>query len=140
MNRTIRLWPGVAAAAVLLMAGFIVPFVLPAWTEIGQIAAMISAFVIVIWWLALSRAPWLERLGALAAMAIAVFIAHPFLDPSIAGGGQGAFGYILPLPLMGLALVAWASVTRDVAPGARRVSLAAAVLLACQKDPAPKVR
>jgi outer membrane protein assembly factor BamB len=131
MKKPLRLWPGVAAAVVQFVAGFIVPFVLPAWTEIGQIAAMVSALVIVVWWLALSRAPWLERLGALAAMAVAVLVAHPFLDPSIAGGGQGAFGYILPLPLMGLALVAWAVATRDAAPAVRRVSLAAAVLLGC---------
>ena len=117
MRPPLRLWPGVAAAAVLLIAGVIVPFVLPAWTEIGQIAAIVSAFIIMVWWLAFSRAPWVERIGALAVMAIAVLITHPFLDPSIAGGGMGAFGYILPLPLMGLALVAWAFVTRDLAPG-----------------------
>jgi outer membrane protein assembly factor BamB len=131
MRPPLRLWPGAAAAAVLLIGGVIVPFVLPAWTEIGQIAAMISAVVILVWWLAFSRARWAERIGALAVMAIAVLIAHPFLDPSIAGGGMGAFGYILPLPLMGLALVGWALVSRNATPGTRWISGAAALLLAC---------
>ena len=45
MRKPLRLWPGVIPAAVLLAMGGIVPFVLPAWAEIGQMAAFASAGV-----------------------------------------------------------------------------------------------
>jgi len=130
MRQPLRLWPGVAAA-VLLVMGAIVPCVLPAAAEIGQIAGFVSAVVIVVWWLFFSRARWFERIGALVAMGIALVITRPFIDTSIAGGAMGALGYGLAIPLMGLALVAWAFGTRDFSDGARRASLAAAVILAC---------
>jgi outer membrane protein assembly factor BamB len=130
MNRPLRLWPGIAAATVLLVMGGIAPLVLPAVAEIGQIAAFVSALVILVWWLSFSRARWFERLGALAAMAVAVLVARPFLDPSIAGGAMGGLGYILPVPIMALALAPWAAATRRLPDRARLASLPVAMLLA----------
>jgi outer membrane protein assembly factor BamB len=130
MQKPLRLWPGIAAATVFV-TGYGAAFVLPAAADIGLIAAGVSVLVMAVWWLFLSRAPWLERLAAVVAMVLAVLVTRPFLDKSIAGGAMGALQYGLSVPLMCLALVAWAFGTRRLSDRARRVSLPAVMLLTC---------
>ena len=48
--------------------------------------AVIGALAIAAWWLFFSRAPWMERLGALALMVVALVVTARFLHVSIAGG------------------------------------------------------
>jgi hypothetical protein len=116
---------------VLLVMGGLVPFMLPAAAEIGQMAGLASAGVIAVWWLAFSRSPWLERIGVFVLMALALVVTRPFLDPSIAGGAMGGLGYILAVPMMGLGLVAWALGGRRCSHRARLASLPVLLLLAC---------
>jgi outer membrane protein assembly factor BamB len=130
MRKPLRLWPGVAAAALLLVTRYVIPVVLPAAAEIGLMAGMASALAIVVWWLFFSRAAWLERIGALIAMGVALAVARPLLDMSIIGGAMGGLMYILAIPLLCLALVAWALGTRQLSDGLRRVLLPAAMLFA----------
>ena len=138
MTRQLRLWPGIAAA-VLLVLGWLVSFVLPAGgakiaglsgSEIGQIVGLVSGAIILVWWLFFSRAPWLERLGLLVVVPLAVLVIRPLIDPSIAGGAMGALGYILSIPPICLGLVIWAVTTRDLSTTARRASLPVALILA----------
>jgi len=128
---SLRVWPGVAAATVLLVARYVVPLVAPAAAEIGLIVGFASAAAVLVWWLIWSRAPWIERIGALVLMVAALAATRPFLDVSIATGGMGALQYILALPLMCLTLVAWAAGTRGLADGARRAVLPVMMLLTC---------
>jgi outer membrane protein assembly factor BamB len=130
MQKPLRLWPGIAAAAVLLFVRYIVPRVLPTWSEIGQIAGFASAMVILVWWVFLSRAPWFERIAALVVMVLAVVIMRPLLHPSIVGGAMGGMPYILPLPAMCLGLVAWAGAARRWSSGGRFASLVVFLLIA----------
>lgn len=127
--RPLRLWPGVGAAAVVTAGWYLTPAVLPSWVEIGQIAGMVAAFVTILWWLLLSRAPWIDRVSALVVMPIAALAARPFVDASIAGGAQGALTYIVTIPPMALALVAWAAATRQLPAGSRRALLPIALLV-----------
>jgi outer membrane protein assembly factor BamB len=131
MRQPLRLWPGVAAAALLLVTLFVVPLVLPAEAGIGFIAGYVSAVLIVVWWLAFSRARWFERVGALVSMVLAVALTRPLIDKSIAGGAMGNLQYALALPVMCLALVAWAFGTRRHSVPIRLASLPTAMLLAC---------
>jgi outer membrane protein assembly factor BamB len=131
MPPPVRLWPGVAAGTVLLVMGGIVPFVLPAAAETGQIAAIASAAVIAAWWLLFSRAPWVERIGAFVVMALALRITRPFLDASITGGAMGGLPVVLGFPVMCFALAAWAFGTRRLSRRSRRALLPVAMLLAC---------
>src|SRR5262245_49047991 len=130
MRKPLRLWPGIAAATVFV-TGYTAAFVLPAVADIGLIAAGVSVLVMLVWWLFLSRAPWLERLATVVAMVLAVVVTRPFLEKSIAGGAMGALQYGLSVPLMCVALVAWAFTTRRLSDRARRVSLPAVMLLTC---------
>jgi hypothetical protein len=131
MNKPLRLWPGIAAGAVLLVAMYLVPFAIPAAAEISAIVGLAFVPVIAVWWLFFSRAPWLLRIGAFVAMGVALIITRPFLHQSIIGGAQGFLQYPVSLPVMCLALVAWAFSTRDRSDGVRRASLPAAILLGC---------
>src|SRR5262245_42819066 len=99
MRKPLRLWPGIAAATVFVI-GYVIPFVLPALADTGLIAAGISVLVILVWWLFLSRALWLERLAAVAVMLLALAVTRPFIDTSIAGGAMGALQYFLSVPVV----------------------------------------
>ena len=85
-----------------------------------------------VWWLFFSRAPWFERLGAIALMIVGVFATRFVVHESIRGG---MMGMMLPLyaipPVLGPAFVAWAVASRRLSAGMRRASMAATILLAC---------
>ena len=127
--KPLRLWPGVAAAVLLLLVRFIVPIVDLEAMAYGMIGSLVGGIVIVLWWLFFSRAPWSERLGAIILMIVALFATSRFVHASIAGGGMGMLLYVLALPVMSLALVAWAVATRRLSNGLRRASMVATILL-----------
>ena len=63
-GRPLRLWPGVAAAVLVVLLRFVVPVFSSDAMGVGLIGAAAGALVIVLWWLFFSRAPWSERIGA----------------------------------------------------------------------------
>ena len=127
----LRLWPGVAIVIVQWLSWYVVPVVSPDAALVGMIGGAVGALAIVIWWLFFSRAPWVERVGALILMMAAVLATKRVVHESIAGAGMGMLLYIWTIPGLCLALVVWAAATRRVPDGARRASLGAAILLAC---------
>lgn len=128
----LRLWPGVVAAVLLCGLRYVVPFVVSDGFVIGLIGALVCAFAIVLWWLFFSRAAWVERLGALVLIVVAVVATVPLLDKSVATGMMGMMFYIYAIPpVMAPALVAWAVATRNLSDRLRRAWLVVAVVLAC---------
>ncbi|MDP2390555.1 MAG: hypothetical protein Q8N52_09540, partial [Acidobacteriota bacterium] len=97
----------------------------------GLLGSVIGTLGIIVWWLFFSRAPWAERLGALAVMGVAVFATKAIAHPSIAGAGQGYLIYLGGIQLMALALVLSAVASRSLSVGVRRASMAAALVAAC---------
>ena len=138
ISPALRLWPGVVIAILLVLARYVVPLVAPyaelfslPLTLISVAGGLLCGIAIVVWWMFFSRAPWLERVGAIALMALALFATSRLVHESIAGGMMGMMLYFYAIPLLTVALVAWAAATRRLPDSARRVSLVAAVLLAC---------
>src|SRR5262245_26693763 len=129
--RELRLWPGVSVAVLIVLVRFVVPVFVPEAAMGGVLGAVLGALLIAVWWLFFSRAPWVERLGAIAMMAVALIATRPLLHASIAGAGMGMLIYMLAIPVMSLALVAWAVASRSLRDGPKRASMAAAILLAC---------
>ena len=84
--------------------------------------------MILLWWLFFSRAPWLDRVGALVIMPVALVAAMPFVHASIA---YGVLITLLSIPLLSLALVVWAVAARRFSGGVRLATLAASMFLAC---------
>ncbi len=129
-RKPLRLWPGVDAV-VLLWAAFLLPRVAPEAGLYGLLGAALFSLVVTLWWLFFSRAPWLERVGALVLMALAVPATRLLVHPSVARAGMGNMLYIFAIPVLCLALVAWAVATRRLSAGPRRLGLVAAILLGC---------
>jgi outer membrane protein assembly factor BamB len=129
-QKPIRLWPGAVVAALMLAFWIGATFVVPESKFYGVFGLLIGGLLILLWWLFFSRAPWLDRLLALVVMVLAIIATRRFLHPSIATAGMGFLFYIFVTPAMCLALVGWAAATRRVSIGARRASMAAAMLLA----------
>jgi outer membrane protein assembly factor BamB len=137
-RRPLRLWPGVALAAVLVLARYVLPpvagnteiFGLPL-AVIGMIGGVAAAAAIAVWWLFFSRAPWLERVAVIGLMVVAFFITRLVADQSISRGMMGMMPMMYGVPLLGLALVVWATTTQSLAAGTRNAALVAAIGLAC---------
>jgi outer membrane protein assembly factor BamB len=128
-GRPLRLWPGVAFAALLLLAKLVVPLIAPQATPFGVIAGPVLSLGIAIWWVFFSRAPWSERVGALLLIAVALTVASQFLDVSIATGMMGYMFPVYAIPVMALALVAWAVIAGKFPVEARRIALLVVVAL-----------
>ena len=135
-RKPLRLWPGVVAAVLLVVVGVVSSMIGPNATLFGMsivanalISSAVAAVAIVLWWTFFSRAPWSERLGALALMIVAGIATHPLLDESIAGAGMGSLFFFYSVQTMGLALVVWAVATRHLRAGPRRALMIAAILL-----------
>ena len=131
-QKPLRLWPGVMFAVSMLVLYFVAPMVLPdVELPVGLMGVLIGAVGVFFWWVFFSRAPWVERIGAVLLMIVAVIVTRSLVHPSISGAGQGMLMYILPVPVLMLALVIWAAATRQLRAGPRRIALAVAIALAC---------
>jgi outer membrane protein assembly factor BamB len=125
------LWPGVVAAGLLCLIRFVSPLIFPEVGAFAIIGGIVGALAIVVWWLFFSRAAWLEKLGALAVMIVAPILVLRVVHESIATGMMGMMLPLYSVPVMSVALVAWAVTTRHLSNGIRRSSLVASILLAC---------
>jgi outer membrane protein assembly factor BamB len=113
------------------VARFVVPMLAPDFTAVGVMVGLACGLALLVWWLFFSRAPWSERLGAVALMIGAMAATWPFLDVSISTGAMGFIFPILAVPGLCLAFVIWAVASRRLSPGLRRVTMAATIALAC---------
>jgi outer membrane protein assembly factor BamB len=130
-RKPLRLLPGVIAVALQWLLWFGVPIVAPDWGMGAVIGGLACALAVLVWWLFFSRAPWMERLGAVALMVVLVIATKRIVHPSIAGGMMGMMLPFYAIPILCLALVAAAAVGRRLSIGPRRVALGVAILLAC---------
>ena len=129
-RRPVRLWPGVAAAVMLLLAK-VVTVLVPDAFVFGMFGAILSALAILVWWLFFSRTRWFDRLGALVLMIVAMVATSRAVHPSIAGGMMGLMFPIFAVQTLSVALVAGVVASRPYPDARRRASAAGAILLGC---------
>jgi outer membrane protein assembly factor BamB len=130
-RKPLRIWPGVIAAVLLCLLRVILPIVEPEAILFSAMGGFACAVVIVLWWLFFSRAAWLERLGALVLMGVALYVTFPFVDVSIRMGMNGRMFPIYAIFALTPALVAWAVITRRRSDRMRRASMVATIVAAC---------
>src|SRR5438552_985338 len=130
-RRPFRLWPGVVAVVLQWLVWFVVPIIAPDAMMFGMIGGLVCGLAVLVWWLFFSRAPWSERVGAIALMVVAVFATKPLVHQSVANAGMDMMMYIFSIPVLSLALVCWAVAARRLSSRPRRAWLVAAILLAC---------
>ena len=127
----LRLWPGVIAVVLQWTLWLAVPLVVADANFVAVVGGLAGGLAVVVWWLGFSRAAWFERLGALVLAIIALYATSRVVHASIANGMMGMMLVIYAIPVLSLALVAWAVTTRRLSDGFRRASMAATILLAC---------
>ena len=127
LRKPLRLWPGVVIVILQILIRYVSPRVDPGILVYAVFGGVIGTALVLLWWLFLSRAPWVERLGAIALMVAAFYATWRIVDISIAKGAMGYFPF-LAVPFVGITLVAWAVVTRNFSNGIRRVTMAATIL------------
>ena len=120
----LRLWPGTVAAALLVLVRFVLPATGVVSGGAGILSAFAGAVAILVWWLLLSRAYWVDRLAAIVVMAAAMSLTSPLVHASIANGMMGNMVLILAVPLMSLALVGSVAGSRQLAARPRRATIA----------------
>ncbi|MEE8523541.1 MAG: PQQ-binding-like beta-propeller repeat protein, partial [Thermoanaerobaculia bacterium] len=130
-QKPLRLWPGVVLVVLQWLARFAVPVVVPEALAFGVIAGLVGGLAIAVWWVFFSRAPWSERLGAIALMIVALVATPRILHVSIATGNMGMMFPLYAIPVLSLAFVVWALASRRLAARPRRVAMVATILLAC---------
>jgi outer membrane protein assembly factor BamB len=136
--KPLRLWPGVVLVIVQWVVRFVLPVVAPDATLFGWRPGLLPLFggivcglAILVWWLLFSRANWTERVGAIVLMIVGLAATSRLAHPSIAGAVGGLLLIIYAIPVLSLALVAWAVASRHLSSGPRRASLVASILFAC---------
>ena len=128
--RPLRLWPGVVAVVLQWVALLVIPRLFPALAFYGIMGAPILGLVIILWWLFFSRAPWAERLMGIGLIAVTMLVGARLVHESFAGAGMGMMFYMFSIPVLCLALVLWAVLTRQLATGPRRATMVVAFVLA----------
>src|SRR5688572_18324157 len=129
-RKPLRLWPALVIIVLRIAAVALAPVLSEDPMLIGIGTVVGGAVLILLWWLRFSRAPWLERIGAVVLMVPLALITKRVADISIAGAGQGFLVYIMTVPLLAFGLVLWAASTRRLATFARRAALVAILVVA----------
>ena len=132
-RKPLRLWPGVLLVTVQWVSWLVVPvlFTAPAAGFFGVGAGLLIGVLVLLWWVFLSRALWLERLLAVVVVVVAMAATRLFLHESVATGNVGIQQFIYAIPVVSLAFVLWAVVTRNLSDQIRRVSMIATVVVTC---------
>ena len=129
--KPLRVWPGAVFGALAGLLFFALPAVSSGAAMIGLAGGLLSALVVLVWWLFFSRAPWVERLGVIALMVLAVAVTYRLVDESIAGGAMGFMLMFFSLPVLAVALGAAVFLSRHGTSITRRALIVVGVVLAC---------
>jgi outer membrane protein assembly factor BamB/uncharacterized membrane protein YhaH (DUF805 family) len=130
-RKPLRLWPGVVAVVLQWLVRFGLPMVVPGAIVFGVLGGFLGGLAIAVWWAFFSRAPRVERWGAVVLMIVALGTTSRILHNSIATGMMGMMFPIYAIPVLSLAFVVWAVVSRRLPDGPRRATMVATILLAC---------
>jgi len=125
----LRLWPGIVAVVLLLVFRFGVKALVPGITGFGYavMGSLALALVTLLWWLFFSRARWIERLSAIGVIALSLGGAWLLKHDSM--WLPWLFAYAIPF--LCLAFVTWAVATRGLSDRVRRLTMVAAIVVAC---------
>ena len=129
-QKPLRLWPGVVIVILQWLVRFVYPVIVSGGMAVGMIGGVVGGLAVVVWWMFFSRAPWSERLGAVALIIVALFATSRIVHESIQNGMMVMMLFISSIPFLSLALVAGAAASRRLSAGRRRAVIVAAILLA----------
>jgi outer membrane protein assembly factor BamB len=128
-QKPLRVWPGIVAVVLQWLSRFGIKAVIPGINGFGK--AMMASFfftlVLIVWWTFFSRARWRERFGALGLIALALAATWLLKHDSMWLAWLLAYA----IPVLSLAFVTWAVVTRRLPDRVRHATMVATILIAC---------
>ena len=130
-RKPLRLWPGIVAVILQWLLRFGLPLVIPgdSINQISMIGGLLFGLVILVWWAFFSRAPILERWGAIVLMILLLIPTNNVLDKSIATSMMGMMFILYSIPVLCLTFVIWAVATNHLSDKVRRVTMGLTILL-----------
>jgi len=132
-QKPLRLWPGVVIVILQWLLRFVLPIAVPEQIgiAIGLLGGLLCGLAVVVWWAFFSRAPRLERWGAVVLMIVALAATSRLIHQSIGTAMQGLMFYVYAIPVLSLVFVIWAVASRRFPDGLRRAMMVVSILLAC---------
>jgi len=128
-QKPLRLWPGIVALVLQWFSRFGIKALIPGISGFGKamMATLVFTLVLVVWWAFFSRARRAERFGALGLIALALAATWLLRHDSMWLPWMLAYA----IPVLSLAFVTWAVVTRRMPDRVRHATMIATILLAC---------
>ncbi len=105
--RALRVWPAVLLAGLILVARFgpaLLEGGLSAYWMIAVFGPLLCCLLILIWWVAVSRATWKERLSGFFGIVAALVLTLLMVDPTMRGPGTTYL--TLPMGMLAFSLAA----------------------------------
>jgi outer membrane protein assembly factor BamB len=129
---SLRLVPGIIIVILQWLIRFALPAVIPGDQAlmIGVFGGLLGGLAIAVWWAFFSRAPRVERWGAIVLMIVTLFTASRLLHVSIATANMGMMFIIFSIPVMSLAFVIWAITTSRLSKKLRYISMVVTIICA----------
>ena len=127
----LRFWPGVVVVVLQWLVRFALPVVVPEGLVVSLLGGLVGGLLVLVWWAFFSRAPRLEKWGGALLLIAAVAATPLILDKSVATAMMGFMFPVYAIPVLSLAFVAWAGLSRRLSTRLRRASMVATVLLVC---------
>jgi outer membrane protein assembly factor BamB len=128
--KPLRLLPGVIIVILQWLIRFGLPVVAPGMAMFAPLVGPLAMLALFVWWGFFSRAPGIERWGAVVLMIAVMAITSFFIDESIRTGLGGMMFFFYASLGVCLAFVAWAVACGGLSGRPRFVTLAASILLA----------
>ena len=130
-KKPLRLWPGILILIVQWFVWLFLEVFFPDAIEIGVFGGIAGWLAIVVWWAFFSRAPRFERWFAILLMIILIILTPFILDESITTAMMGLMFPFYVTPFISLAFVLWAAFADKLHKKTRRITMVAAIVLAC---------
>ncbi|MCX6286204.1 MAG: PQQ-binding-like beta-propeller repeat protein [Bacteroidetes bacterium] len=129
-QKLLRVWPGVVIVILQWLVRFGIPVFIPGAAAFGIMGGLFFGLLIVVWWVFFSRAPRFDRWFAIVLMIAALAATSQIIHRSIATAMMGIMFAVYSIPVLSLAFVVWAIVSRRLPNGPRRATMVATILLA----------
>jgi len=128
-RKLLRVWPGIVLVVLIWVSRFGVKAVIPGIEGfgLGVMSSLAFTLALIVWWAFFSRAKRLERLAALALMAAALGVTWLLRHESMWVPWLIAYA----LPILSLAFVLWAVLTRRLPDRLRHATMVATIVIAC---------
>lgn len=132
-GQNLRLWPGVIIVSIQWLLRYLLPVISPdpTTTMVGVAAGFLGFLAVIAWWAFFSRTGRSDRWIAVLVMISGLIVTSQIVDDTIRTGNMGLMFFLYAPPILSLAFVAWAVISRWQRQPVRRISMIAVILAAC---------